>query len=444
MRRSHHALLFGLAIGTAAFSTIMVAAPSAQAWTYKALYSFCAEANCVDGGLPFHLSIDPSGNLLGLTTYGGRRGAGTLFRLSPHAHGTQWHYNVLFSPPSGGMSPIIMDTAGNVYGTTFGAGKYGYGSIFELVRPGADARWHYKTLYSFCKAEMPACLDGRYTQAGLTYAGQTTGAPYDGASPLFGTAQDGGASLGGVAFKLHTNDAGKWRYKVLYTFCSAANCDDGANPGRDGLIADTSGNLFGSTRTRGVHGQGTVFALDAKRNGREWREHTLYEFCSRANCADGAWGEGGLLLDASGDRIGVTANGGNSCTYNPAGCGVLFEEAASGGPGKYRVLHVFCSQSNCTDGNDPLPSVIANSSGAFFGTTSSGGGNTIDQQGEGGGVVYSYDGSFQVLYAFCAQANCTDGEYPAAGLVTDSSGNLFGTTNMGGQYGYGVVFEISP
>jgi uncharacterized repeat protein (TIGR03803 family) len=87
---------------------------------------------------------------------------------------------------------------------------------------------------------------------------------------------------------------------------------------------------------------------------------------------------------------------------------------------------------------------VRDSANTLYGVTINGGGNNIDHQQMGGGIVYAFDGSFTVLHAFCSEATCTDGEYPGSGVIMDSSGHLFGTTNLGGKYWFGALYELSP
>jgi hypothetical protein len=88
-------------------------------------------------------------------------------------------------------------------------------------------------------------------------------------------------------------------------------------------------------------------------------------------------------------------------------------------------------------------------SGTLFGTTVFGGGNDIDDDGAGGGIVYQLSGQgYAVLHSFCSAANCTDGEYPEAGVMVDAEGVIYGTTAYGGDVGQiagpgGVMFKIA-
>ena len=119
------------------------------------------------------------------------------------------------------------------------------------------------------------------------------------------------------------------------------------------------------------------------------------------------------------------------------------------------VLYSFCPQTstNCTDGENPLAGLIVDASGNLYGTTFGGGSNFY-------GAVFKLapngDGSYtkSLLYSFCAQSNCADGENPQTGLVEDASGNLYGTTSGGGANcpsesvgnvcNYGTVFKLTP
>ena len=123
--------------------------------------------------------------------------------------------------------------------------------------------------------------------------------------------------------------------------------------------------------------------------------------------------------------------------------GTLFELAADG---SFSALHAFCSESDCADGHQPGAPPTLDATGNLYGTTVIGGGNDIDDGHLGGGVVFELaaGGKFTVLHAFCAEANCTDGEAPWAGLAVDSAGHLFGTTTGGGKFGGGTVFEVTP
>lgn len=430
-RAPHRQILLVLA---AAFA-LALSAGAANAWTLKTLHSFCAKPNCVDGQTPSHLLMDRPGHMFGLAE------SEKLFELTRNERG-KWIYKNLGKLHSfSADSPLILDAAGNVYSTASQSGRFGSGAAFMLSPPQTGTKWTFDVIHSFCRIAPPQCpVDGSQPEGGLTYFGAETGVPYDGVSPLYGTTDRGGNSVSdGIFYQLVPHGSrGRFAFTTLYRFCSQPNCADGNNPSIDGLVPDTSGNLLGTTRNGGTGSGGVIFELTPVAG--QWTETTLYNFCSQPNCTDGSWGEGGLLQDSNGALFGTTANGG-TCQF---GCGVLFKFDRTNS--QYSVLHSFCSESDCTDGTDPVGGVIMDSSGTLYGTTSTGGGHDIDVFGKGGGTVYSVsNGNYQVIYAFCAQANCTDGEIPIAPLVSDGSGNLYGTTEYGGTVLQGgTVFELSP
>jgi len=226
-------------------------------------------------------------------------------------------------------------------------------------------------------------------------------------------------------------DAVKNKENVLYSFCSQANCADGANPVAS--LTDVNGILYGTTSVGGVagckgYGCGTVFSVDPNTGV----ENVLYSFCSQAKCADG-WGPEASLTSMNGMLYGTTAAGG---TYD-------YGTAFSINPitGTETVLHSFCSQDNCTDGQQPLSGLV-NVKGKLYGTTLYGGANCGDSILCG--TVFALDpntGAETVVYSFCSQSNCFDGANPAAGLI-NVKGALYGTTDLGGKWEGGTAFSL--
>jgi len=419
---------------------------AAQAWTYKVIYNFCSKPNCEDGLDPrARLLLDSSGNIYGTTTSGGKSYRGTVFELTPN--GSHWRHRVLSRGMLGTAdAPLIMDVDGNLYTTAFMGGRYLNGAVFKLVHEQTGDTWKTLTLYTFCRSDSYICPDGRWPEGGLTYAGAATGMLYDGVSPLYGSTDDGGSDFdtgAGAVFQLKPRATGHWNEKVIYTFCSQENCNDGIHPSVGGIIEDGSGNLFGTTKSGGANSQGTVFELSADAKKKQWTETTLYTFCSQAQCADGAYGRGALVLDYLGSLFGVTLEGGNSCPTDSTGCGVMFKVVPNGEQSAYTVLYAFCAQQDCHDGMYPAAGLSINLTGNLYGATSEGGGNDISNSA-GAGALFSFNGSEQVLHAFCGKAQCIDGRNPYGGLTMDAAGNLFGTTEYGGKYDGGTVFELSP
>ncbi len=254
---------------------------------------------------------------------------------------------------------------------------------------------------------------------------------------------------------------------LLYNFCSQGGvyCTDGIQPSA-GLIEDASGNLYGTTEggsstnssdcNAGSCGYGTVFKLTP--SGSSYTKTVLYNFCSQTYCTDGATPSAGLIEDASGNLYGTTYNGGAN------GGGTVFKLIPSGNGYTESVLYNFCSQSQgsaaCTDGVNPYAGLIEDSSGNLYGTTNLGGtGVPLVNGAYAYGTVFMLAPSgsgynYTVLYNFCppsSTAFCTDGAAPNTALIEDASGNLYGTTVLGGTgtpecigIGCGTVFKLSP
>jgi uncharacterized repeat protein (TIGR03803 family) len=203
-----------------------------------------------------------------------------------------------FGNGTDGVAPqagLVMDAAGNLYGTTYNGGTYNYGTVFELT-PAAGGGWTEMVLHNFNNDG----VDGAYPHAGLIF---------DAAGNLYGTTHSGGthnASCSndcGTVFELTPSAGGTWTEKVLYDFYSIRT--DGAFPASS-LIFDGAGNLYGTTIFGGASGagNGTVFELTPAAGG-GWTERVLYSFG-----ADGIWPYAGLIFDAAGNLYGTTSFGG--------------------------------------------------------------------------------------------------------------------------------------
>jgi len=244
--------------GTNNAGTVFRVTPSQDGtvWTETVLYSFCSKYNgnsCLDGHNPrAGLVMDDAGNLYGTTEYGGSSNQGIVFRLTPnHNPAAAWAETVIhgFDPWNGdGAQPqagLIIDQAGNLFGTNID-------SVFQLS-PNADhTAWTHTVLYRFCPQRNP-CPDGTGSRAPLTMAAGGT---------LYGTTYQGGSSNQGVVFSLSPTGAG-WTESVLYSFCAYANCADGNNP-TTGLLMDSAGTLYGTTDWggTGIDRYGVVYSLN--------------------------------------------------------------------------------------------------------------------------------------------------------------------------------------
>jgi len=383
---------------------LIVGFQPAEAQTETVLYSFCAQTGCPDGSNPrADLVMDTAGNLYGTTLYGGTSGVGTVFELSPS--GTETVRHSFAASHTDGHYPyagLLMDTTGNLYGTAQSGGAKGLGTVFKLSPNGTET-----LLYSFCV--LAACADGYHPRAGLIM---------DTKGNLYGTAFDGGAHDAGAVFELSPGGT----ETVLHSFCQQMGCPDGYYP-QAGLVMDTNGNLCGTTLYNGAYGGGTVFKISS-----DGTATTFYNFCTATGCKNGRYPQAGLILDTNGNLYGTTYGGG---AY---GKGTMFELSPSGAE---TVLHSFCARAGCPDGSHPRADLVMDTAGNLYGTTYDGGTNSV-------GTVFklSPNGTETVLHSFAA--NGSDGTHPYAGVVMDTMGHLYGTTYSGGANGYGTVFKVTP
>jgi hypothetical protein len=338
-----------------------------------------------------------------------------------------------FQGESDGANPtgnLIADESGNFYGTTEYNGISFYGTVFELSPPAkAGEPWTNTTLYSFHNDG-----DGARPTCGLIR---------DSAGNLYGTTSDSAAGGYGEIFELSPPSApgGAWTETVLYHFTGG---DDGSYP-YGGLVSDPAGNFYGAATS-------SVFELSppAVKSG-AWTFTVLHNFhcCNK----DGWNAVSPLVRDPAGDLYGVTEWGGGNTAPDcgSLGCGTVFEvkpPAAPGGVWAERVIHAFAAGG---DGFNPFGGLTLDAAGNVYGTTYSGGTDV-------GGIAFQLSPPAQpagawsetVLHNFAYSFN--DGAALVAGMVFDSSGNLYGTTEFGGYpcifntvaYGCGVVFELTP
>jgi len=277
------------------FGTVFELVNSSGAYTEKVLYSFAGGS---DGANPYAgLIIDATGNLYGTTSGGGTSSTGTVFELVNSSG--NYTEKVLYTLAGGsdGANPydgLIMDAAGNLYGTTNSGGTNGAGTVFELAN--SSGTYTEKVLYSFTNTNIGG--DGANPLAGLVM---------DASGNLYGTTQGGGTNFGTV-FEL-VNSSGTYTEKVLYRFTNTGG--DGAYP-IGGFIMDAAGNLYGTTGSGGTKGSGTVFELS--NSSGIWTESLLLIFgtsCEGSGTSNGANPSlGNLLMDTSGNLYGTTVAGG--------------------------------------------------------------------------------------------------------------------------------------
>jgi uncharacterized repeat protein (TIGR03803 family) len=377
------------------FAVLVLTVLSAQAASYKKLYSFKGGS---DGEAPFAGVIrDAKGNLYG-TTFdgGGTYGSGIVYKLSLAGKETILH--VFQGPKDDGFpyDSLLRDMRGNLYGTVHLGGVHGYGAVFKISPSGKES-----ILYSFRGKR-----DGAYPQSNLIQ---------DAAGNFYGTTFDGGSNncyLGplncGVVFKLSPDG----KETVLHAFTGT---DDGARPNA-GLIMDSAGNLYGTTTRGGPTDGGTVFRIDT--NGVETVLHAF------VGSTDGWDLEAGLTMDSDGNLYGTTTWGGSGKL------GVAFKLDLSGNE---TVLHNF---SGGADGENPMAGMVFDSSGNLYGTTFAGG-------PQDHGTIFKIDptGQETILYTFTKKLGGTRSK---ATLIMDANGNLYGTTQNGGDFNDGTVFRFTP
>jgi uncharacterized repeat protein (TIGR03803 family) len=393
--QGHVKSILACAIGLILFSQFEAASARTS---YRVFYVF--KGGSGDGANPYDtLVADKAANLYGTTAAGGASGSGTVYKLAPD--GTEAvFYSFRGENDADGAAPdsepsLLMDKKGNLYGTTlFGGGANGCscGIVFKLAPDGTES-----VLHPFAGG-----VDGNYPFGGLvadaqhnlygaTYGGgannegtifevtpderetvlHSFGTGGDGLRPeagllankgsFFGVAPSGGANRYGAVYKAGTDGT----ESVLYNFTGKR---DGKYPIAE-LIADGSGNLYGTAYAGGAHGFGTVFRLT-----KGGTETTLYSF---AGGKDGAFTYATLFADKSGNLYGTTVNGGGS-GCGGSGCGTIFRVAPDGSE---TVIHSF---KGGQDGALPQGGLMTGGAGNLYGTTVNGGGKAC-----GCGIVYT-------------------------------------------------------
>lgn len=383
--------------------------PAAHAQTYTVLYNFGQGET--DPSFPNgELIQDSAGNIYGTSYGGGSSGAGAVFEVNTIGQETTLYS---FTGGNDGASPeagLFRDPKdGSLYGTTTGGGTFGLGTVFKL-----DTSNSLTTLHSF-----KGGTDGAFPWYRMVSINGT----------LYGTTlMGGGTGCGGMGCGTIYKITKGGLKTILYRFKGHA---DGEGP--QGVIQDSLGNLYGVAEGSSPIG-GTVFKLDASDE-----LSVLYTFTGGT---DGGNPQGRLTRDGNGNIHGVTARGGDpSCD-----CGVVFRLDANGNE---TVLHKFFPFGG---GNSPLAGLL-DVDGVLYGTTEFGGDLACDSPG-GCGVAYEVGktGQYAVLHDF---ANSIAGHETAAtfgGLTLGLDGSILGATRFGGtgttcndgHTGCGIIFKYTP
>jgi uncharacterized repeat protein (TIGR03803 family) len=426
----HQALTARLAV-----AALLASGPAAaKAARFATIYNFVsADGGAGDANNPYAgLVIDGAGNLFGTSYAGGAGGLGTVYELSPAPGQSGWTETILYSFHASnrldGAHPtgrLVFGQHGELYGTTSssaGADSNGLGTVFELSPPSLPGgRWTEAILHVFTGA----AGDGATPYAGLAI---------DSSGTLYGTTFAGGSSAGtsapgfGTVFSLAppSADSSAWAEAILYNFPGTAR--DGINPQSD-LVLSPTGTLFGTTPncSSRLACAGTVFQLAPSRGA--WIESVIAAF--PASGAAGAGPNRELVPDSTGNLYGTTGMGvGTTFRLSPP--------AAQGSKWQHNVLARFKADKDGAPQGGVLPA-----GAVLYGTLAYG-------PHKSGGAIYkvaSSPGSAPwfntTLYSFTAKP-AGGGVFPVGNLVADQAGNLYGVTEIGGATGVGTVFRITP
>ena len=424
-------LVAGLALAAITFSL----AVRAQAQTETILHNFDDKG---DGGFPYSgLLLDSAGNLYGTTSSGGNlaasncqpNGCGVAFELSKLSAG-RWAETVLkdFSIAPGSDASLIADAAGNLYGTTLFGGSPNTCVDYNGIGCGSVFMLSHSST-GWTRTVLYAFTGG--TDGALPYDSLT----FDSAGNLYGTTGWGGDLTActngcGTVFKLSPNGDGTWTESVLYAFTNQADGGGTQAP----VVFDATGNLYGTTPFT-IPGQGGVFELSPTGTG-TWTFQMLYTF---SGGADGGFPYGGAAFDSAGNIYASTVQGGNLADCRKAGCGTVIElSPVAGGGWSESTIFTFTGP----NGAHPYPTLLVDKAGNLYGTTQSGGSHNQ-------GVLYELlpgsGGTWTQTIIHTFGSTPTDGQDTISGqLIFDSTGAIYGMTHAGGKYGDGTVYKIVP
>jgi uncharacterized repeat protein (TIGR03803 family) len=427
----------------AAIIVISVLSPiSGHAQTETILYSFnyqtAESTGCPPGSyndLPYTGVLYHDGHIFGTTPEGGagEKGVtgskdGMVFKLTPQKSGElPWSRKTVHSfigepETPDGLYPCgnLIQLKGVLYGTTIAGGSHNFGTVFKLTPPPlGGTTWTETILYEFTGGN-----DGGWPVGGLVM---------DADGNLYGVGDYGlSGDNGGVVFKLTCTESSCTDSTLMFN-------ENGVFFNGNLLLDPANGSLFGTTSNGGPNNQsgyGNVFQLIPQGDG--WTYDDLYDFTGGS---DGAYPNGGLAGFPPSNLFGTTTGGGNG--FAGTGFGVLFElrQLTPGSPYTLFIQHTFAGESS--DGANSTAGLYQDANNNFWGTTPIGGSNNA------GTIFELYPDRvkanvwhYQEVYSFVGELDY--GFTPQSALTGDSSGNLYGTTNQGGTYSQGTVFEFAP
>ena len=392
------ALMFCGTVRTAAQQE--TAPPKHPTITFTTLVNFDGTNGTGPGLAPIQ---GTDGNLYGGTGSGGKYSQGVLYKLTPSGTLTTL-YSLCEEPgcPDGeSAAPEVLGIDGNFYGTTYGGGASGDGTVFKFTQAGV-----LTTLHSFDGTDGEQQKHLMQSSSGTFYGTTSNGGNLN---ECFDTGC-------GTVFEMTSSGT----LTTLYKFCSLADCADGAIL-FDALVQGTDGNFYGTTWAGGVGNGGTIFKITPTGT-----LTTLYTFCAQyyPYCGDGS-NPIKLVLGNDGNFYGTTAYGGGN------GEGSVFKITPTG---TLTTLYNFCAQIACTDGATPRDGLTLGNDGNFYSTTYYGG---TDNQG----TIFEITpaGVLTTLFSF----DGTDGRYPIQHLFQSTNGTFYGATDNDGSSNDGTVYSLS-
>jgi uncharacterized repeat protein (TIGR03803 family) len=409
------------------FAFCLAAVTAASAQYEAAIYSFCSQPSCSTFyGPSGQLTQATDGNFYGVT--GGSyldSDKGSVFKITPMGELT-----TLYTFCSQGGCP---DGANPVGRLVQGAD----GNLYGLTQTGGVS--NTLCFYGSCGTTFRITLDGTLTTL-YTFCSQADCA--DGANPSAGLVQgsDGsfyGTTLFGGTAAYCTDSGGcgsvfkitpEGTLTTLYAFCVQTGCTDGSGP-EAALVQGNDGDFYGTAAGGGANDNGTIFKITPSGT-----LTTLYSFCPQYGCPDGYLPHEALIQATDGNLYGTSSPAVNiPCSQAP--CGIVFKITPAG---VFTTLYNFCSLRRCSDGEFPQSALVQGGDGNLYGTTLAGGGVGVSS----GGTIFKITtgGALTTLYKFCSLFFCADGGAPPFGLAPSSDGNFYGTTMAGGATGYGAVF----
>ena len=397
-------------------SLVVLLTGAVFATTTNLLYSFGGDE---DGEyVDSDLVVDSAGNIYGTSVQGGTFGTGTVWELSPSASG--WVHTVLYSFTGGadGGQPykgVTLDAEENLYGTAVVGGSGGVcaedgcGVVYKLTH--SSAGWTQSVIYNFTGGN-----DGYGPGSGVTF---------DNRGNMYGTTPVGGAKGYGTIWQLKPQANGRWQFRLVHTFTGGA---DGGTGSAGRFLIDKVGNLYNVATVGGIYGSGTAYELTPAANS-QWKFTLLYAFKGQP---DAGFPYGGLAMDTRGNLYGTTYyDGANDL-------GSVYRLSRQSGVWRESVLYSF---KGGADGSSSISNLVFDAAGNMYGTTSEGG------AGCSCGVIFKMtpgtNGKWTESIAYRFQGQPDPG-FAYNGMVVDSKGNFYGATVHGGSGNEGAIYQFTP